>query len=317
MSSMLNKVEKSLITVALPAFKARYLRQSIDSILHQTYHNFELVIVNDASPEGLTSIVESYNDTRIRYYANEKNIGGKNLVDNWNLCLSYARGEYFVLASDDDIYHPEFLEEMIALSLRYPNVDLFHCRLQVIDNDGNIIAVSSPCLEYEYDLDFINQRTTLRREQRAHEFMSRTCALRSIGGFVKFPLGWFSDNATWFSLAKGKGIAYSSRCLFSWRLSGINISARTDNTAQKIEAASLYKTWILDHVKTIPAGDAISECLKRSILNGVVVSTNAQIVNDLVDSDLKVFLSILCKRRYHNMIRLKSYLKAIAYRCVR
>jgi glycosyltransferase involved in cell wall biosynthesis len=310
-------VETPLITVALPAFKAKYFRQAIDSILRQTYSHFELIIVNDASPEDLTSIVESYKDERIQYYVNEKNIGSNNLVDNWNLCLSYAKGEYFVLASDDDIYHPEFLEEMYALSLRYPNVDLFHCRLQVIDNDDNVIAVSSPCLEYESDLDFINQRATLRRSQRAHEFMSRTHALRNIGGFVAFPLGWCSDNATWFSLAKGKGVAYSSRCLFSWRCSGINISSCTNNTAQKIEAASLYKKWVLGHVKTIAADGAISECLKRNIVNGAGISTNAQIVNDLVASDLKVFLSILCNRRYHKVIPLKSYLKAIVYRCVR
>lgn len=97
-----------MVSVVLPAYKAIYLESSIRSILQQSFTDFELIIVNDASPEDLKSIVSSFNDTRIRYYENEINIGGKNLVKNWNKCLEYATGEFVVLASDDDIYHPNF-----------------------------------------------------------------------------------------------------------------------------------------------------------------------------------------------------------------
>ena len=74
----------------LPAYKARFFREALDSILAQTYKDFELIIVNDASPEDLDSIVKSYDDPRIRYYVNEHNIGGKDLVAQWNHCLEYA-----------------------------------------------------------------------------------------------------------------------------------------------------------------------------------------------------------------------------------
>ena len=90
----------------LPAYKARFFREALDSILSQTNKDFDLIIVNDASPEDLDSIVRSYNDSRIRYYVNEKNIGGKDLVAQWNHCLEYAKGEYVILASDDDVYSP-------------------------------------------------------------------------------------------------------------------------------------------------------------------------------------------------------------------
>ena len=58
-------------SVTIPAYKARFLKECIESILAQTYKDFELIIVNDASPEDLTSIVKSFNDPRIRYYINE------------------------------------------------------------------------------------------------------------------------------------------------------------------------------------------------------------------------------------------------------
>ena len=63
----------------LPAYKARFFREAIESILNQTYSEFELIIVNDASPEDLDSIVNSYSDERIRYYRNKENIGGRDI----------------------------------------------------------------------------------------------------------------------------------------------------------------------------------------------------------------------------------------------
>ena len=74
----------------LPAYKAAYLKEAIDSILNQTYKEFELIIVNDASPEGVDAIVRSYDDPRIQYYVNAENIGGKDLVAQWNYSITYA-----------------------------------------------------------------------------------------------------------------------------------------------------------------------------------------------------------------------------------
>ena len=76
---------------------------------------------HSASPENLESIVNSYDDRRIRYYKNEQNLGGKDLVSQWNNSIAYARGEYLILASDDDVYSPLYLEKMDALTEKYPN----------------------------------------------------------------------------------------------------------------------------------------------------------------------------------------------------
>lgn len=63
-------------SITIPAFKAKFLKECIDSVLSQTYKNFEVIIVNDASPEDLTSIVNQYDDPRIRYFINEKKLWG-------------------------------------------------------------------------------------------------------------------------------------------------------------------------------------------------------------------------------------------------
>ena len=62
-------------SVTVPAYKAQFLSECIDSILAQTYKNFELIIVNDVSPQDLDSIVKRYDDPRIRYYKNKEATG--------------------------------------------------------------------------------------------------------------------------------------------------------------------------------------------------------------------------------------------------
>ena len=92
-------------SVTIPAYKGKYLRECIDSVLAQTFTDFELVIVNDASPEDLGAIVNSYHDERVRYYVNETNCGAVDVVDNWNKCLEYATGDvgYFIKDSSGHV----------------------------------------------------------------------------------------------------------------------------------------------------------------------------------------------------------------------
>ena len=105
---------KDLVSIGIPAYKATYLKEAIDSVLNQTYTKFELIIVNDKSPENIEEIISTYNDKRIRYYKNEDNLGKTSIVLNWNKCLSYANGDFFVLLCDDDIMLPNFIATMLG-----------------------------------------------------------------------------------------------------------------------------------------------------------------------------------------------------------
>ena len=119
----------TLFTIAIPAYKSKFLREAIKSCLSQTYSNFELLIVDDASPEGLKSVVDSYCDGRIRFYRNEKNCGAVDVVDNWNICLSYTNGDYVICMGDDDILLPNCLEEYAQLLEKYPSLTFLFIRV--------------------------------------------------------------------------------------------------------------------------------------------------------------------------------------------
>lgn len=224
----------------LPAYKARFLKEAVDSILAQTYRDFELIIVDDASPEGLEAIVNAYDDVRIRHFVNEENVGGKDLVAQWNRCLEYAEGDYVVLASDDDVYHPQYLEKMNELVEKYPQVNVFRPRIQYIDGQGEVTGVVGLLKEYTSQLELAYLFDTLGNGIPYYLFNRK--ALKAIGGFVNYPLAWHSDDATVMKMAKN-GIAFCSDILFSFRLSGESLSTKRNDYKTlrlKIEATEAY-----------------------------------------------------------------------------
>lgn len=110
-------MDKPLVSIVIPAYNAsNYLAEAIDSALAQTYTNYEIIVVNDGSPDnGATrTVAQSYGD-KIRYF--EKENGG--CASALNYGIKKMRGEWFSWLSHDDLYLPEKLEKLIALIDRY------------------------------------------------------------------------------------------------------------------------------------------------------------------------------------------------------
>ena len=183
-----------LVSVGLPVVKTNFLKKSIECCLSQTYENIEVIVLNNASNistrDEIRAIVFEIDDKRIAYYENKNQIP---MVQNWNKTLEHAKGDLFVLLSDDDYWEPTFLDEIINLSIKYLNVDIFHVRLARIDEYDNLIDLSPTCPELESGIDFINHRLSGYRVIYLSDFVVRTNALKKIGGFVDLPDGWGSD----------------------------------------------------------------------------------------------------------------------------
>lgn len=239
--------QQPLFSFVLPAYKAQFLKEAIGSILSQTYQNFELVIVDDASPEDLESIVSEFNDSRVRYYRNEQNIGGMDLVKQWNHCLTFATGDYVILAADDDVYDKEFLAEAERLFKKYPNVPLFRGRTQGIIADGKIVDMDCKGAEFLSFGDFI----IFERRVIAciGNYIFRATDLKCTG-FFNYPLAWWADRATVMEHAT-RGILISEKVVFSFRDSLIHISAQinTSSLEKKIEATYQYFCWLKEKLK--------------------------------------------------------------------
>jgi glycosyltransferase involved in cell wall biosynthesis len=232
-----------MFSIGIPAFKGKFLKECITSVLSQTYTNFELIIVDDCSPDPIADIVNQFSDTRIRYYRNEKNIGAFNVIDNWNKCLELATGDFFVLLGDDDKLESNYLNVFSELILTYPDLDVFHCRSIIINEQSLPVRLTPINPNFEDVYDYVLGCLTGKREQFISDFIYRVAPLREKSGFFKLPLAWTSDYLSSFVACGSKGIAHTNEPIFNYRVNDGSITS-TGNFVVKWDAAILYYKWI-------------------------------------------------------------------------
>lgn len=240
-------------SVTIPAYKREYLSECIESVLSQTFDDFELVIVNDASPEDLDSVVKQYNDPRIRYYTNDKNCGALNVVDNWNKCLNYAKGDYVICMGDDDRLCPSCLEEYAKLIEKYPGIGLLHGWTEIIGEDSVPYQITAHRCEYESQYSLAWHRWNGYSQQFVGDFCYERKWLLNNGGFFKLPLAWGADSISAQIGASKNGVANTQVIVFQYRRSRQTIS-NTGSIEAKMDALIEGKNWYRAYLCQTPAG---------------------------------------------------------------
>jgi glycosyltransferase involved in cell wall biosynthesis len=141
------------ITVLMPVYNAgRFLREAIDSILNQSFRPFELLIIDDASSDNSVSIVESYNDPRIRLYRNAKNLG---VAPALNKGIGLASCELIARMDADGISHPQRLQKQFGYMKRNPECALLSTWARIVCDDKNMIRLERHRSNfYYYNLTF-------------------------------------------------------------------------------------------------------------------------------------------------------------------
>lgn len=256
-------------SILVPAFKSAFLKDCIDSIINQTYRSFELIIVDDASPEDLKSIVRKYEDSRIRYYRNEINIGAINVVDNWNKCLSYAQGDYVICMGDDDVLCEDCLLEYSFLIEKYPDVNVFHGRTMLIDANGNPISILEARDEWESVWANIYYRWK-GRYQYIGDYVFKTDILREMGGFYKLPLAWGADDISVNMIAKNGGIANTNHVVFKYRVNPYSITS-SNNSKVCFHSVCLESDWYHQLIELSTSTNDMYYSFVKSMFGGVML----------------------------------------------
>lgn len=146
-----------MVSVILPNYNhAPYLRQRIESILNQTYQDFELIILDDCSPDNSRDVIEEYrNNSHISHIIyNEINSGST--FKQWKRGIELAKGEYIWIAESDDYADPTFLEKTMDSISKYNSVLCF--ALTTIVDKGDNTIMEQPAILTDYSMD-INQFT--------------------------------------------------------------------------------------------------------------------------------------------------------------
>lgn len=124
------------VSVCIPAYRgAAYIGATVESVLAQTFGDFELVVIDDHSRDGTSALLARFRDPRLRVIENERNLGPQ---ANWNLCLQMARGRYFKLLPQDDLLAPDCLARQIAVfeADTANALSLVFCARRIIDGRG-------------------------------------------------------------------------------------------------------------------------------------------------------------------------------------
>ena len=155
--------DKPRVSIGVPVFNGeKYLAVALDSLLAQTYSDFELIISDNASTDGTQEICRTYaaRDCRIRFFRNKINLGA---AKNFNRTFELSSGEYFKWAAHDDLCAPEYLERCVEVLDRKLSVLVCHTKTIYIDENGEEYGV------YDDQLDL----HSLRPYKRYHDYFFR------------------------------------------------------------------------------------------------------------------------------------------------
>jgi len=212
--------ERPLVSIGLPVYNGEaYLSQALDSLLAQTYANFELNISDNASTDRTREICREYatKDRRIRYHRNPENIG---FCGNWQRALRLATGPFFMWAADDDLWSENYLDVLTDCLVSRPNAILAAGRTFYIDWKGDIcdyLPDDAPKLEPEGNLETAKQLLCQHATGWLHGLYRRKDLMRVAGSFFKAD-PWGADIVFLLDLCLSREVVGSNEALMYKRV---------------------------------------------------------------------------------------------------
>ncbi len=307
-------------SILIPAYKSRYLKEAIESVLGQSYKNLELIVVDDCSPEDLKSIVDDFSDSRIHYYRNEKNCGAINVVDNWNKCLGYATGDYVACMGDDDKLLPSCLSDYMDIIHKYPGLYVYHTRTLIINEDSEVVDIQEHRPEYESGYSLWWHRWNGRGKQYIGDFLFDRTQLVKDGGFYFLPLAWASDDITAVRAALSHGIANVSIPGFCYRKNDMTISLSADERL-KADAVLKEMEWYGNTLSMTQAHDEVDKIFVELIRNNLTTHFQSKIflcfTNDIYENPSHFLFWFKNREQFRLLKRtvIKHFLSSLKY-CV-
>jgi len=207
------------VSIGMPVFNGEeYIQEALDSILKQTFSNFEIIISDNASTDRTQEICLKYasKDNRIRYYRNKKNLGGPT---NYNLVFKLSSGEYFKWAAYDDLLAPEFLRKCVSVLDKEPSLVGCHSKTGRINQNG--------VLQGYFNKGFLNRIDSMKTHERFRDLLDMYYTTTIFHGVYRASIfaqsqlhGSYigADRNLVAELSLMGRIYQLSECLFFWRM---------------------------------------------------------------------------------------------------
>jgi glycosyltransferase involved in cell wall biosynthesis len=248
------------VSVIIPNYShAPFLRQRIETVLGQTYQDFEVILLDDCSTDESRAIISEYaNDPRIRIEFNDKNSGST--FKQWNKGVQLARGEYVWIAESDDYADERLLDELVSRLDSNPNTVFAYCRSGCVSEDGKVEGFLDSFLRdlhsQKWTADFwvdgheecekyLVHRNTV---PSASAVLFRKKIYQQVGGADE-KLVFCGDWKTWVSMAlAGGGIAYTGEVLNYHRFHAMSVTSKSQRLGVEADEYLQVILWILQRV---------------------------------------------------------------------
>lgn len=236
------------LSIVIPAYKATYLAAALDSIAAQTCKDFTLYIGDDCSPHPLEEIVNRYkNRINLVYERFETNLGGKDLVAQWERCIAMTQGEpYIWLFSDDDVMEPKCVEEFYNhLEVTNYSFDIYHFNVKILNEKEHTTLLTNSYPQTLGNYDYYRGKLMGQYMSLVVENIFSRSVYEKFGGFKKFDLAWGSDTATWVLFSERTGFYTIDNTYVLWRSSDENISPNFSGSivSRKVNALLSFFEW--------------------------------------------------------------------------
>lgn len=233
---------KPLISIIVPTYKTpvKYLREMIDSVIDQTYQNWELCIADGSEgDEMVESELEKYSkaDSRIKYRLLEKNLG---ISGNTNGALELATGEYIGLFDHDDILAPNALYEVVKC-LQEKDYDIIYTDEDKVDGDGK--EHMDPNFKPDFSIDLFRSHNYI-----THFFVVKKKIVDEIGGFRKEFDGSQDYDLMFRCIERAESIKHIPMILYHWR---VHMNSVAGDPSSKMYAYEAGKKAIEEHLKRV------------------------------------------------------------------
>ena len=310
---------KNKLAIVIPAYKADFLKETLDSIKRQTDQRFRLYIFDDASPDNLKEIVEGSNLTcDIVYHRFDDNLGQYSIVKQWNRCISSVENEEWIwLFSDDDLMDPNCVQSFFDALKKYPDSVAFRFNTDKIADHGELIRENRFMNDFNA-VTFLNQKLTYNQESYVVETIFSREIHDEIGGIPDLPMAWASDDLFTVKLALSGNVQIIEDALVYWRYSDKNISGSVNKKSAvlKLKASRYFVKWIYKNQHQLQGLQPDDLAIKWYIRQIKTLQNQINLFNELAavirisDQDFRVWkLYLRLKRDRSKLIGwLKKYL---------
>jgi glycosyltransferase involved in cell wall biosynthesis len=259
-----------LVSVGIPTYNgAKHLRESIESVLAQTFKDFELVLIDDLSRDETWAIAQEYlrQDPRISAVRNNKTLG---LVGNFNRCIELTKGRYICVWHQDDVMRPENIEKKVAVLETNPQVGFVHSNVLMIDEEGQVLSEHWE-IDSRRDYVLAGRKFFLEMIQPGKNYvccpsvLARRACYEKLGHFRR-ELYFTCDWEMWTRLSLYYDVGCLGAPLVKFRRHKGSESYKIEGTIPEIEQELLAKSLVIaDHEHRIP--DARK--LKKQMVCGI------------------------------------------------